>query len=456
MYLSREPLALRLFYFSLTIPFFIYIPISFFVNDLFLLLLDLFLFVTFILTILNTNSSRKIFNGNIYIVIICTIYLLCILLRLIIDFFHYPIDYRYFISIRNLLIGIEVLVISSYWVTSEKIINKIISILLWCCFITSIYGIRQLIFGFMNFELERLSLMGSSLQEMDSMNRFRITSSFGDPLTFSFFMMIGVYMCILAKKRKIETILVTKIYSIVLLTIISALLLTLTRAPLFGLMIGFILYSILTFKLTKNLIFKSLVALTLAFILIISLDWIVTSKVLLNSNNQTLISIHTGIESFWTLFQIFKGSNIDPELYFLVNQSKDARTIAWDNGTAFLLNNPLGAGLTHSISFPFALTDVGFLKVGIELGIVGMTSIIFLFLYVGFNYFFITRSKKINFLFRYNNYIILSLWLSIFVVCGISSIIDTSVIALIIWTFAGIMLNDKKIKNNNIKLISNE
>jgi hypothetical protein len=447
-YKQRIPLPVKLLYILLALPFVIYIPISFFHSAVFLLVLDLCLMLALLLTMMNMKAIKRVFAGRASLFFFIVLYVISILTSLLSDLF--SMDVKMLTIVRNLLFGIVVFVISSIWINTQRRVDIIINILLWGSFFAALYGIRQLLFGFTEFELDRLSMMGSSLAEMETLGRIRITSTFGDPLTFAFFMMIGVFVYFIARSRKISNIITRNTHPFIVLIIFLALVLSLTRAPLLGLICGAVIFLILKFKRTRKDLVLYIIILIFIILGVVGLYSFVTFKVFADSNSSTLVAIHNAASSFWSLFQMSMGSEIDPDTYFLVAQSKDDRAIAWHEGLSFLYSNPLGGGLSNISKYSFVVGDVGILSLGLKIGIVGMIAMISIFLLIGVRAWFdIRRIPQLSA--RNQGYVFISIWIAIIVTNGISSLIDSSVNAIVIWTIAGILVNQKRIYMSGTK-----
>lgn len=444
----KNPVALRMMKILLIVPFFIYLPISFFRVDAFLFILDVALTIGMVVTITDPQKTPWIFGGKRTVLFFVALYIAAIAIRTLLDIT--ALSVAMLTSLRNILFGMQVLIVSSAWINTQRRVDMVMKILVLGAFFTALWGIRQLVFGFLDFELERLNKMGASLREMEFMGRKRISSTFGDPLTFSFFLMIGVLAYTYVRKRKQLLWLTKTLHPWSILIIFAALVLTLTRAPLLGLMVGATTYTLLSLRITKRLLIIFGCVIVGVALMVVGLNWLVESRILADSDSDGLRAIHGGLESFWTLFQLAKGDEIDPQMYFLVNQSKDARSNAWGEGVNFLLTHPQGAGFSGETVFDFAITDVGILREGLELGVLGIISIIGVFIAIGLCA-FADCTRIPDFEVRKRGYFFIASWVAIFVVCGISSIIETSVIAIVIWSIGGIMLNLKKIYNSELK-----
>ncbi len=443
----KTPLTVKLIYFLVTAPFFIYIPISILKTDLFLFSLDLALLVCLLFTIFNEKVNGKLFGGKVVIMFFVLIYVLSVIGRLGMDFLNF--NMQMITVVRNLLFGMGVFVVTSVWIDKQNRIDFITKIYVWGGILAAIYGIRQLLFGFMQFELDRLALMGSSLNEMNLLNRVRITSSFGDPLLFGFYMMICILFYFLARKRGIASTITRKLHPWSLILIFTGLIFSLTRAPLLGLFCGALLIFLLGFKLRKKTIATMFKVLVIVILLVGGIDLLVTSKVLATSDNSFLQSINKGAESIWSLTQLVFGDQGDEATYFLIHQSKDARSYSWGLGYSYLLSNPFGAGLTDRTDFTFSIGDTGILSLGLQIGVIGLISMVILVFMVGIYSWFGIRSLP-NWNFRSQSYFFLGMWFAIIITGTISSILDSSVMAIVVWTIAAILLNQRRVYKNQI------
>lgn len=447
-YKEPQPMAVWVIRILLILPFVIYVPISVLRTDAFLFILDISLVLGVLATLMDPERTKWIFGGKKSVLLFVFIYVTAIAIRAAFDFT--AVSVQMLTALRNLFFGMQILIVSSAWINTQRRVDMVMKILALGAFFTAIWGIRQLIFGFTDYELERLGKMGSSLREMEFMGRKRISSGFGDPLTFSFFLMMGLFAYSHVRRRKQLLWFTKKMHPWSVLIIFMALILTLTRAPLLGVMVGVSVYMALSLRITRKLMIMVGLALAGVVVLVLGLNWLVESRILADSENDGLRVIHGGLESFWTLFQLANSDEMTPEMYFLVNQSKDARSNAWGEGVDYLLSHPWGTGFTGNTTFTFSVGDVGILRQGLEIGIIGIISVVLIFVAIALNGFADTRCIP-DFNKRKQGYFFIAIWISIFVVCGISAIIETSVIAIVIWTIGGILLNQKKIYNSEIK-----
>ncbi len=427
----------------LATSYFIYIPIMYFKSSLFLFFQDIILFYALIITVFSKNKLNSVFGGSYFILFLILIYFFSLSIRFFLDFSQ--IDLKMITVTRNLSFGIGIFVVSSIWIVNQIAVDFFIRISIVLTYIVSINGYRQLFFGFAPFELERLSIMGSSLKEMDQLDRFRITSSFGDPMVFSFFMMAGIFFYFLARKRNIVPIITHKLHPYSLMFILFSLISTLTRAPLLGLLIGMCTFILLKFKLTFKNLFKFISVISTILLFVYSINFIVSNKYLSNIDNPFIKNVNNGIESLWSVINIVKDVDKDSDEYFLIGQSKNSRSNSWKEGISYLILNPFGAGLINKDNFNFSIGDVGILSIGLQIGIFGFFSVIALYFFIGFKSWLFIKNCKLEQ--KDFGYILISFWVSICISGGISSILDSSVINIIIWSVAGILVNQKKLVN---------
>jgi O-antigen ligase len=294
--------------------------------------------------------------------------------------------------------------------------------------------------------------MGGSLLEMETLGRIRITSTFGDPLTFGVFLMLGHFVYFIARARNLCLFLTRKTHPASLILLSICLLLTLTRAPMLGLVCGGILAAVLTFRITRKHLAKAAMAVASLAVVIIGLNAIISSQTFAASNNPVINSIQNGAESAWSLSQMAMGGSDDAESAFLVSQSKDDRSRAWTTGLEFLRSNPLGGGLAVDNIFSFSPGDVGLLAVGLQVGIIGLVALIATLLSVGLHGLAGLRSTHHSEA-RGVPILFLAAWVGILVTNGVTLLLETSVLAIPIWIFAGFILNSKQIFNSSSRPI---
>lgn len=424
------------------ICFLIYIPISIIKNDSILLILDLLLLLGLLITFLKPHRLNQVFAGRVSVFIFISIYLFTVLLSFMTK--SSGVSINSFVALRNFLFGIGVFVVASAWITKKEYVEYLIKVFIWCIFFACLYGFRQLIFGYFPFELDRLAMMGASAKEAEILNRIRITSSFGDPLVFSFYTMLGYLALLFARKAGFLPRFFNTYYRLMLVIVFLALILSLTRAPLLGLVAGLILFYLLNNKIKYSHLLRVALIFCLGFGFLMIVNHIVVNELLANSEIPLLASINDGLQSFWSLFEFAFRNSDDPTLEFLTNQSQQDRKEAWSEGIHYLTMHPFGAGIKPVGVFSFSIGDVGLLSIGLQIGVFGLVSFLLILSYIGVQAFFDIRNI-VSIKWRSSGFVFLSMWLAIIICAGISSIFDSSVIALWIWIIASVLLRYREL-----------
>ena len=424
----------------LFLTFVIYLPVVIFKSDSFLLLLDL---VVIFGTVVTVSSKKWIIslskNSSIYAFFI--FYIISVFLAF---FLQSDIsDFSALKNLRNLIFGVGVFIISSTYITDKVGLHALLRTILWGSLLVGLYGYRQMFFGYWDFELDRLALMGSSLKEMDVLERFRITSTFGDPLLCGFVMMVAVFVYLASRNMNLAPVITRAAHPMGLIIILGVLASSLTRAPLLGLACGMVVVVAFNFQLTPKRLLRGAFFLLLIILCISAITLIVESSLLADSNNYFIKVLNSALGSVWSLTQLFVSSETSSN-YFLVEQSRDQRSEAWGKGLDYLMAHPFGSGLSDITIFDFSMGDTGILKIALLVGVPGalaMLAILVLVFIIGaYQVIFLVaiEEKKIAVLF-------LGLWVSILVTNGITSILDGSVASILIWTAAGININLSRI-----------
>ena len=418
---------------------FVYLPVAYFRSDMFLFALDALLAIGVITTI-STRAWPKFVAKHWVANLLFLFYLGWVLVSFAGS--QYFFDLSSLKALRNLIFGFGVFMISSTFLTTRKRVHALLNLLLLCSLFTALYGARQLAFGFWDFELDRLALMGASLQEMQTLDRARITSTFGDPLTFGFFMMIGVFVCWARWEEKHTTVVSGVVHLLYALILVTSLVLSLTRAPLLGLACGAVIVAGLNWRLTLRNIRKAAYFTASTAVGIAAINAVVENNLLSGYDAGIIKVTNAAFESIWSLLQLFVDQ-VESDTYFLVGQSRDARTNAWSEGLRYLVRHPFGAGLSNSETFSFSPGDVGILKLGLQIGIIGvgtMIAILALVFAKGLQGFY-----KLSVMDRKKASIFLGAWVAISATAGISSMLDGAAVAVVIWAFAGVILNLEEI-----------
>jgi hypothetical protein len=221
----------------IAITFVIYIPVSFFRSILPLLVLDLFVILLFLLTILKKGISKeRIFGGSISVLLLILLYLLSLLLGLFSD--NIVSMQTALQGFRTHIFGIFFLFLSSIWLKSAHRVDEFIKVFLFGAIFVALYGLRQYFFGFFSFELERLATAGSALMEFELLGRARIPSTFGQPTPFSFVMMISILIFPIARFRQTFPIIFHRGYYVFLALLFVGLVISLMRGPFIAFLVA--------------------------------------------------------------------------------------------------------------------------------------------------------------------------------------------------------------------------
>ncbi len=440
------PFPLKMLRLLLLLTFIIYLPVAIFKSDLFLFLLDLFVIFGVLVAVQSKNWKISLSkNSGIY-----ALFLFYLISVFVAFFLQSDItDPSAIKKLRNLIFGVGVFIISSTYITDRVRLHALLRTILWGTLLAGLYGYRQIFFGFWDFELDRLALMGGSLQEMEVLERFRVTSTFGDPLLCGFVMMTAVFVYFASRYMNLVPVITRVSHPLGLIIILSVLVSSLTRAPLLGLVCGMAVVAVFSFQLTPKRLLRGAYFLLLIVLGISAITVIVESGLLADSNNYLIKMLNSALGSVWSLTQLFVSSETSSN-YFLVGQSRDHRSEAWGKGLDYLMAHPFGAGLSDVTMFDFSTGDTGILKIALLVGVPGAIAMLAILALVFVKgacqviFSVATQEKKIAVQF-------LGLWVAILVTNGISSMLDGSVASILIWTAAGITINLKRIFATNKK-----
>ena len=434
------PFPLKMLRLLLLLTFIIYLPVSIFKSDLFLVLLDLVVLFGMAATVQSKNWKISILQHfDIYAFFL--FYIICVFAAFFLQ--SNISDFPALKNLRNLIFGVGIFIISSTYVTDEVRLHALLKIILWGSLLAGLYGYRQIFFGYFNFELDRLALMGGSLKEMDVLERYRITSTYGDPLLCGLFMMVAAFVYLASRHMNLVPVITRVLHPLGLIIILSVLVGSLTRAPLLGFGCGMMIVAVFNLKLTPKRFFRSAIFLLLIVLGILAIILIVENGLLDDSDNHLINVLNSAVNSAWSLTQLFVNTGTSDDS-FLVEQSRDQRSEAWGKGLDYLMQHPFGVGLSGDTMLGFSLGDVGILKIFLLVGVpagLAMISILGLVLAKGIGqvvYSLSPEGREMAVLF-------LGLWVAILVSAGISSILDGSVASILIWTVAGIIISLRQI-----------
>jgi len=435
---ASRPTGLTAFRVIVASTYVIYIAVSFFKSENFLFLLDALLAVAVVFAITSRAfAERTIAHG--YLMLTLAVYVAFVLFAWVA--LSAPTELAALKTLRNLLYCVGVFIVAITYVTDRTRLGALLSLMVVLTILSALYGLRQAVFGYWQFELDRLALMGSSLKEMIVIGRVRLTATFGDPLLCGFFMMCGLFFMRARWNMERPGRAMRLFYRIGAIAVFGVLVASLTRAPLLGLAVGFVAILIIDFRLDRRSLGRIGLAVLAGILFVGAVVWVVQSRMLEESENPALRFLDAGLTSVWSLIAMFLGGG-DETTYFLVNQSRDARLNAWTNAFAYLMSNPLGAGFSEV--FNFSLGDTGLLQVAMLTGIPGLLaflSVAALVFFRGFAH--LRRSRRIED--RRAISALLGLWIAIFVTTAISSLATSSVAAVLIWLVGGALVNVSRI-----------
>lgn len=437
---TRRSVGLGAFRVLVASTYVVYIAVSFFRTENFLFALDALLVVAVLYALMSRAfAERTVAHG--YLLLLLTLYVGSVLFAWVV--LSPPGELASLKTLRNLLYCAGVFIVTLTYVTDRARLASLVRLMAMLSVFSAFYGLRQAVFGFWGFELDRLALMGSSLQEMLTLGRARLTSTFGDPLLCGFFMMAGLflfrarwYVCDLSAWAK-------RFYQVGAFATFAVLVASLTRAPLLGFAVGVVAVLATDFRLTRRSLARIGWAVIAGLIFLGAVVWVVESGMLAGSENPVIRFLDTGLSSVWSLIVLFSAGG-DESTYFLVGQSRDQRLAAWTAGIAYLSSYPLGAGFSNAGLFGFSLGDAGLLQVALLIGVPGATAYLTIIAMVFFRgYGHLRRTERTDH--RRAISALLGLWIAILVTTGISSLATTSVASVITWLVAGALVNVRRI-----------
>jgi hypothetical protein len=445
---ERQPLPVLALYALFAIGFVIYVPVALFRSTIFLLAQDALLLLALVSTLGTSADKRRAFGGDGLVLFFIVTYCVSVLPAVVQDDPLAPSSTIQ--ALRSLLFGVIVLYLASVWLTTQQRVDTLVRIVVAGSIFAVLYALRQLVFGLLPFELERLAQMGSGLDEIDKLGRTRIPSSFGDPATFSFMMMLGVVLYLYSNARNLLPTLARARY-LVLSLLLLGLGVTLTRAPMLGLGIALACIVATSSRLSVNLLIKWMGAALGVVVLVLVVDGIVSSGVLAQSDAPWARSLDNVLQAVWTLIPAFVTGEVTEQLDKLRNVSANSRADSWAEGFRFLLRHPFGGGpgaVTENAGglLQFAPVDVGILRYGLELGwlgLIGMVGTWFAVFLAGLRKLLRVPDPATRTLGRY----LLAMWLAIGAAQAVTSFLHTELLSVLVWSFGGVLLNLDRISN---------
>lgn len=447
-----SPPAVRLLLGLCAVGFVVYMPVALFRTTAPLLLLDLSLGLALLLTI-GARLPHRLLGGSASVSILTLVYVLSVIPALFVDRPDSTVSSVQ--GLRSALFGVVALVTASAWLDSTRRADQFLRIFVIGGVLAAAYAVKQVVFGLLPFEAERVALMGASAREVDVLDRVRIPSLFGDPATFGFFGMLSICLLLVAWRRAVLPAGVRSFPRLSVLLILVGIGSTLTRAPMLGLGVAMAWRLVTSDRFTPRFVAK-LVAVALAALLaILLLDWVVTSNVLADSPIGWIHAANNTLTAVWTLVPSMFGDDSTVQLETLRSGSASQRSDAWIEGLEFLVRHPFGGGLGTMTEggvnlISFSPVDVGFLRYGLELGWVGMFSMIGLWAAV-----FVQGLRKwrraTDARTRELGRGLLGAWLAIGAAQSVTSFLHTELIAAVAWMVGAQLLNLDRIANSETR-----
>jgi hypothetical protein len=450
-----SPPAVRLLLGLCAVGFFIYMPVALFRTTAPLLLLDLALGFALLFTI-GSRVPHRLLGGSAAVSMLVLVYVLSVIPALFIDRPDSTVSSVQ--GLRSALFGVVALVTASAWLDTTRRADQFLRVLAIGGVIAAAYAVKQVAFGLLPFEAERVALMGASAREVDVLDRVRIPSLFGDPATFGFFGMLSICLLLVARRRSVLPVGLRTFPRLSVLLILVGVGSTLTRAPMLGLAVAMAWRLVTSDRFTPRFVAKLVAVALVALLLVFALDWLVTNNVLADSPIGWVRAVHNTLTAVWTLVPSAFGGDSTAQLDALRSGSASQRSDAWVEGLEFLVRNPLGGGLGTMTEgganvITFSPVDVGFLRYGLELGWVGMFSMMALWAAVfaqGFRKWRRATDSRTRELGRG----LLGAWLAIGVAQSVTSFLHTELIAAVAWMVGAQLLNLDRIANSETRRVA--
>jgi hypothetical protein len=421
--------------------FFVYIGIAYFSNQFLMLPYALIPF----LLIFSKSKHKKSIENNFILFSMFFLYSASILINLVTGSLG---EAGIILSINFLIFILVFLAFSSTIYSKEKLLS-FLNIYLYGLTCALAYGVFQIIFGYRDFELKSIERMGSLLIEFEKMGRFRVTSTFVDPLLSSFTFCIGFFICWLKiaiiniEKNERNNIFALKILACASLALMAS---TLTRAPMLGFVVG-VIGSLLTYY-SRN--FNSLIK-----IICISLVTLPIANFLVESAVESgLINNPDILKTVLSIKSIFRVVDPSDESYFLIGQSRDHRMNAIGVAFEYMIENfgNYGDSVINPSLLNISFVDIGLLKIGVISGLITYILLEIIYFYLLWKIYLISIQEDDS-RYRLIASITFGLWLSIIVAINISDISLGIMPSVFIWMIGAIIYNFKiifKKYNENI------
>ncbi|MBO8093623.1 MAG: hypothetical protein J7D60_09965 [Prosthecochloris sp.] len=419
--------------------------------DYFILVIDLLVLYCFFWTILSYEKKKKrLFGGDYVITIFVFLYIISIFLSIVAD---NGLSFLGFVKgLRNVSYWVVIFFISSYWMKSYDKVEKLIRVSLLGALIALLWGFRQMLTGLYDFELQRIGQMGNVINEIYEYGRVRIPGTFGDPATYSFFMMSSFFCALIYAKCDDKKCFFVD-YRIIALLFFIGMLSSMVRAPIMGLLIGVLLLCALLvvygIRFEKKYIYVPIFVILSIFFLFYLVDFMLAEKILYNSDSYILEQIDHYLLTATTLVpELFLSDNV-LQRQLIRDLSQNMRLQSIYDSVQFMMSNVYGGGLgsmtlNYNAVLSFYPLDVGYFFYGLNLGFLGMMSIIVILirvLFLGIIKIFTVSSSIICFV----GVVLLSCWIAMVISCSVTMYFSSEVVSVYSWLLAGAIINLDKI-----------
>ncbi len=431
---------------TLTASYVVYLVVGVTASSAPLAIFEITIVTSLLLTLSMKRKMSRVVRDHGFLLVLLVLLIICVLVAALIDGVEGKL--LRINLIRNMALGVFFFLVLLAWIPDQKVVDDALRLILLGSLFALLYGAKQLIFGYEDFEIRRLAIMGSSLEEYNRFNTVRLTSSFGDPLLNSTMCVIGIFAFLISAKRGLLRGIPRTLKILFVLGLLISAVMTLARAPLFGLLVGLLAYFSMTSLSNINVkkIFKFIFWSSSGFVLILaSINALENQDQGLSAKDRGMIQ--GAFQSASSLLFLFSSGDDMSEQQFISRvQSRGHRLSALEKAKDTILENPLGLGLSAQSKFSSSLMDIGFLRYGVLLGVLGLTAIFLLFLTILVTSFFNvlgTQEREK----REEAILLFCLLVSMFVTQGISDIMSNLPIACAIWFFSAIIM-DRRIALN--------
>jgi len=433
-----QPYVVMLVYF--VISFVIYIPVSILRSEYPLLIQDIIIGIALMQTfVLHRKGPLRLLGGSHIVKASLGLYIGSVTMALISD--NIASLTSAVQGLRTLTFGIGFLLLSSAWMNSRRAVDGFLRIYLLGAVFAALYGLRQFVFGLAPFELDRLAVAGSVLDEIKYLGRIRIPSSFGVPPAFAFVMLTAILLVPISQSRLKLPTAIRRAYPLVLsLLLFIGLLISLMRGPLLAMLVAIAFFSITQ----RRHVFARFGLVFLMAIVVLALGQVGATVEPDKLDNKILRGVANIIESVWTVMP-FHGDPLRERQSMLASLPITYRLQYSKEVVAFLISHPLGGGVgtvttgqARYLHLPSI--DIGYLRLAAEIGWPGLLAFLSLFLSVPWVAYWRLRMISDRYTVTLGHRL-LALWIGYAVLLATNPYLETEIISAAVWTLGGILLN---------------